>query len=194
MLKRVQLGPAFLDEPEVIFLDEPTAGLDPDNARKIRELIAHLRKERTIVVSSHNLREIQELCDAVTILDHGRVVGQGSMDEVTASGRLVRIRLSGPLPDEAETALGALDVVDHVRRTGEIEFVIEFETLESGAMDGAMRQVYETLASHDLYPRRVEEGASLESRFLELTRAHGRPGQLIENSARPTPPARQGGG
>ena len=169
MLKRVQLGQAFLDDPEVIFLDEPTAGLDPENARRIRELIANRKRERTIVVSSHNLHEIQQLCDHVTILDRGRVVAEGAMEEITATGRLVRIGLRRALSNEAERALATLTVIETVQRSSDFDFSVELHAIGSEAMDDAMKAIYETLAAHALYPRRVEEGESLERRFLELT-------------------------
>ncbi|MHC4352715.1 MAG: ABC transporter ATP-binding protein, partial [Planctomycetota bacterium] len=65
MVKRLGIAQAFLGHPEVILLDEPTAGLDPASARQIRDLIKQLQERATIVVSSHNLAEIQELCGHV---------------------------------------------------------------------------------------------------------------------------------
>nr|MDJ0851387.1 ABC transporter ATP-binding protein [Myxococcota bacterium] len=73
MRKRAALAQALLGEPELLFLDEPTAGLDPENARHTRELIRSLRGERTVVLCSHNLHEIQDLCDEVAVLHRGRV-------------------------------------------------------------------------------------------------------------------------
>ncbi|MHC4819586.1 MAG: ABC transporter ATP-binding protein, partial [Planctomycetota bacterium] len=100
MIKRLGLAQAFLGEPEVVLLDEPTSGLDPANARQIRNLIRQLHEKRaTVIVSSHNLAEIQELCDHVAILDEGRLVACASVDEITRSGRKVELRLSRPLND-----------------------------------------------------------------------------------------------
>src|SRR5208282_4574815 len=74
MAKRVALAQAFLGEPDVVFLDEPTAGLDPRVAWEIRQLIKSKRGRSAIVISSHNLQELEEICDAAAILDRGRVV------------------------------------------------------------------------------------------------------------------------
>jgi ABC-type multidrug transport system ATPase subunit len=169
MLKRVQLCQAFLGEPEVVFLDEPTAGLDPENARNVRELVRKMRGDRTVLFSSHNLQEVQDLCDSAAILHLGHVQGVGSMGDLTGASFLVRIRLSHPLPDAAERDLRALEAVDALDRDGATEFRLRFRVAGEEGKDPAMKSVYETLARHGLYPRSVFEGASLEARFLELT-------------------------
>jgi ABC-type multidrug transport system ATPase subunit len=74
MLKRIAIAQAFLGAPELVLLDEPTAGLDPATASEMKNLIRSLDKERTFVVSSHNLQDIEELCGSVVILDRGKIV------------------------------------------------------------------------------------------------------------------------
>ncbi|MEP6769517.1 MAG: ABC transporter ATP-binding protein [Acidobacteriota bacterium] len=88
-LTRVNLCKAFLNDPEVLFLDEPTASLDPDIADKVRTALQKLQKERgvTIVYTSHNMREVEVLCDRVLFLAHGRAVAEGSPSEVLARAK-----------------------------------------------------------------------------------------------------------
>lgn len=88
-LTRVNLCKAFLNDPEVLFLDEPTASLDPDIADKVRTALQRLQKERgvTIVYTSHNMREVEVLCDRVLFLAHGRAVAEGSPSEVLARAK-----------------------------------------------------------------------------------------------------------
>jgi ABC-2 type transport system ATP-binding protein len=88
-LTRVNLCKAFLNDPEVLFLDEPTASLDPDIADKVRTALQKLQRERgvTIVYTSHNMREVEVLCDRVLFLAHGRAVAEGSPSEVRARAR-----------------------------------------------------------------------------------------------------------
>jgi len=83
-LTRVNLCKAFVNDPEVLFLDEPTASLDPDIADKTRTLLKRLQRERgvTIVYTSHNMREIELLCDRVLFLARGRAVAEGTPREV----------------------------------------------------------------------------------------------------------------
>ena len=78
-----------MNDPEVLFLDEPTASLDPDIADKVRTALQRLQKERgvTIVYTSHNMREVEVLCDRVLFLAHGRAVAEGSPSEVLARAK-----------------------------------------------------------------------------------------------------------
>ena len=170
MAKRVALCQAFLGEPEVIFLDEPTSGLDPENARRMRDLIRTLCAERTVVLSSHNLQEIQDLCDYAAILSEGKLEIASSMADLTSANYLVRITLGTSLTAEAEAALRALPMVKSLERTGDLEFNLELDLGDPGQKDEALKQINKTLiVDHDLVPRSLYEGASLEARFLEIT-------------------------
>jgi ABC-type multidrug transport system ATPase subunit len=170
MMKRVALCQAFLGEPEVILLDEPTAGLDPENARRMRELIVGMRTKQTLVLSSHNLREVQELCDHAAILHLGRLEICDSMEALTSAHALVRIELAQPLPDAAAAALCALPGVRALERSGERGFNLELDPEAGGGHDAVLRAVQRCLVTdHDLVPRSLNEGASLEARFLEIT-------------------------
>jgi ABC-2 type transport system ATP-binding protein len=81
---RVNLCKAFLNDPEVLFLDEPTASLDPDIAEKVRAALKRVQRERgvTIVYTSHNMREVELVCDRVIFLSRGRLVAQGTPREI----------------------------------------------------------------------------------------------------------------
>ena len=168
MMKRVALCQAFSGDAKVIFLDEPTAGLDPDNARRIRMLVKEFTRDKTIVFSSHNLQEVQDICDHVCVIDKGKVVEAGSMESLTQSTFLVRVELVSALSSEAQAALQALSVVEGIELTSDKEFNLRLNA--SGAnKDEAMKAIYGTLAGFEIYPRSVFEGASLEARFLEIT-------------------------
>jgi len=81
---RVNLCKAFLNDPEILFLDEPTASLDPDIAEKVRSALKKVQRERgvTILYTSHNMREIELICDRVIFLSRGRVVAEGTPREI----------------------------------------------------------------------------------------------------------------
>jgi len=116
MKQRLALARALLHEPEVLFLDEPTAGLDPVATRRVHQLIAHLSHEggRTVFLCTHNLAEAQRLCDRVAVLEHGRLVALGAPAEL--AHRLWRgLRLEIELaPEGASTAVEALWAVSGV--------------------------------------------------------------------------------
>jgi len=85
MLQRVGLAQALVNDPEIVFLDEPMSGLDPVGRREVRDLIAALRGEgKTVFMCSHILSDIEVLCDSVAILKGGRVAKSGSLDELRA--------------------------------------------------------------------------------------------------------------
>lgn len=83
-LTRLNLCKAFLNDPEILFLDEPTASLDPDIAAKVRVRLHELQKERglTMIYTSHNMQEVEQLCDRVIFLAKGRIVMQGPPSEI----------------------------------------------------------------------------------------------------------------
>ncbi|MCX6979790.1 MAG: ABC transporter ATP-binding protein [Verrucomicrobia bacterium] len=169
MLKRVALCQAFIGHAEVIFLDEPTAGLDPDNARRIRDLVKAYKKDRTIIFSSHNLQEVQQICDHVCILHKGRVMECGTMDELTSASFLLRVTLDRALGLAAEGELTAHPLVAGVIREDDLSFQMKLNLQNSSQKTDAMKMLYDVLGRHGLFPRSVNEGASLEARFLEIT-------------------------
>jgi ABC-type multidrug transport system ATPase subunit len=99
MAKRVSMAQALMGSPPVIFLDEPTAGLDPKIAASVRQLIRELKGQHTVVVSSHNLQELEELCDATAILDKGKLVSAATMTELTGQMAEFRVQIArGEVP------------------------------------------------------------------------------------------------
>ena len=86
MRKRVMSGQCFLGEPEVILLDEPMNGLDPEEAERMRRLILSGQGKRTVVISSHNLLDLERICTHVAFAEAGRVVRIATMAELTAGG------------------------------------------------------------------------------------------------------------
>jgi ABC-2 type transport system ATP-binding protein len=109
MRQRLGLAAALLGDPRVVVLDEPANGLDPDGIRWLRGLLRHLADEgRTVLISSHQLNEVQEVADRVVILDRGRLVRAGSIEELTAGTDSVVVR--SPNPAALQAALTGLPV------------------------------------------------------------------------------------
>lgn len=118
MRHRLALAQALLSEPAVLFLDEPTLGLDPLGARNIRQLIQNLQSERdvTILMSSHVLPEVEAICSEVGIFDHGRLLAHDSIENLRcSSGKFIKIGLQLASPNAAVAeALRRLDGVADV--------------------------------------------------------------------------------
>jgi ABC-2 type transport system ATP-binding protein len=110
--QRLALGCALMGGPELLLLDEPTAGLDTQARRQLWELLRHLREEegRTIVLTTHYMDEAERLCDRLAIIDHGRIVTQGRPEELireVAGDGVIEFAASGPVPlDELQALPG----------------------------------------------------------------------------------------
>lgn len=167
MAKRVSLAQAFLGDPELVFLDEPTAGLDPRSAAEIKNLIRNWKGRATIVLSTHELSQIEELCDAVAIIDRGVVKQQGSIGEVTGQGELVRITLAdadASRVTEAAKNLGFVSGAIFDDRTRTLEARVQGAKAED-AVPALLRAVLDAGGR----PLSVTRGQRLEERVLELT-------------------------
>ena len=112
MQQRLGLGVALLGDPELVLLDEPTSALDPVGRHDVREIIRAL-KERgmTVFLNSHLLSEVEQVCDRVIIIDHGKVVADGTLDELLRADT-VRIRATD-LPRDAHLTLARFGAIAH---------------------------------------------------------------------------------
>jgi ABC-2 type transport system ATP-binding protein len=99
MLQRIGLAQAIVHRPELLILDEPTAGVDASSAAQIAELILRFRAERkTVLITSHHLHHIEEVCDHVAVLDHGRLQIAGSTSDLLLRSKTQRLSID-PLSD-----------------------------------------------------------------------------------------------
>ncbi|MBS1149565.1 MAG: yfiL [Myxococcaceae bacterium] len=167
MAKRVAMAQALMGKPPVVFLDEPTAGLDPKIAAAVRQLIRELKGHSTVVVSSHNLQELEELCDSTAILDKGKLVKAGTMSEMTGQLAEFRVQIArGPVPlDEVKALSGC--------RTATLEnkdtiLVVHFDGQAVQPEDIITRTVG-LLVQRQVLILSVSRGKRLEEKVLQLT-------------------------
>ena len=166
MAKRVALAQALLGEPALLLLDEPTAGLDPRAAADVRSLLAGLRGERTVVISSHNLSELERLCDAVTVLDHGKVVQDGTLAEVTRRGAEFSVQVSrGDVPLPEVRVLAGVARAD-LSPSGQLSVRL---AADAPPADDVIAAVLETLLARGVRITTLTQGSSLEQRVLDVT-------------------------
>jgi ABC-2 type transport system ATP-binding protein len=108
MMQRLGLAQALINDPEIIFLDEPTDGVDPVGRKEIREILKDLkRRGKTIFLNSHLLSEVELVSDRVAVLDKGRLLKVGTVDELTATGQSYVIGITGTLPEPVMLAARA---------------------------------------------------------------------------------------
>jgi ABC-2 type transport system ATP-binding protein len=128
--QRVGLAQALIHSPEVLILDEPTVGLDPNQIKEIRELIKQIGKEKTVILSSHILAEVEATCDRILIINKGKIVADGSTEELRkqASGKeIYKVTVEGGEVNTVYEALknmeGAdlVDIPDAEKKTFEVQ-------------------------------------------------------------------------
>jgi len=161
MKQRLAVGAALLHRPDLLILDEPANGLDPAGIVEMRDLMKQLKAEgHTVLISSHVLHEIEQICDRIMIMTHGRVVVQGRVDELLGSKDVLEIQIA-PL-DEAERVLRGLAWITGVTR--------EDDRLLVSAPLGRASEVTRALAEQTLYVSGLRpREQSLEQYFLDVT-------------------------
>ena len=161
MKHRLGIAYALLGDPELLLLDEPTNGLDPKGMAEVRQLLRDLGDgDRTVLLASHLLYEVEQVCDSVAILSKGRVIAQGPVSELIA--RKSTVRLATTDDAEAATILNGLDWVGSVVPQ-EAGLLVEADPARTSELTAA-------LARSDVYVSELRAlNTSLEEYFLEVT-------------------------
>jgi ABC-2 type transport system ATP-binding protein len=160
MKQRLGVAAALLKNPELIILDEPTNGLDPAGMRDMRALIIELgRQGRTVILSSHQLAEVQQICDRVAVIDHGQLIAESTVDELRGESELV---VSATPSDVARSTL---EEMTSVRRVRAVDGDLRVHVDERHTADVARQLV---LAGVDVTQLRRDE-RQLEDVFFEIT-------------------------
>ncbi len=162
MRKRAAIAQALIGSPRLVLLDEPTAGLDPANAKNIRQQIAAISSETTFVISSHNLQELERLCGTVLYLENGRLQQTSPVaDKETESYitlHMVNVDRDGFIADISKIA-SVLSVSSDQKN----EFVVRYDAAAAPDMD---QQLLQRLASQSWDYRRLIKGKTLEERLF----------------------------
>jgi ABC-2 type transport system ATP-binding protein len=161
MLQRFGIAQALLNDPELLIMDEPSSGLDPVGQKEVRDILLHLKeKGKTIFLSSHQLSEVENICDSVSIINLGRTVKEGELVDLLAVEGLTRIVLKGGAPG----ALDRLEPVARDVRQHEDGTILDVENSQTFRALETARGLGMELVSVAPYRR------SLEDLFLETIR------------------------
>jgi ABC-2 type transport system ATP-binding protein len=172
--QRVGLAQALIHDPEVLILDEPTSGLDPNQIVEIRELIKKIGREKTVILSSHILAEVEATCDRIMIINKGKIVADGSAEMLRhqAQGKeLMRVQIDTELTGATET-----EIFDKLRRIDSVEMVDiinsaekRFEVQTKAGMTSAKGIFKMCVANGWILTRLSPIETKLEDVFRELT-------------------------
>jgi ABC-2 type transport system ATP-binding protein len=171
--QRVGLAQAIVHQPDLLVLDEPTEGLDPNQRVEIRHLISDLGRERTVILSTHVLPEVQHTCSRLLIINRGRIVADGPVDRLVARAQglgQVSVEIAGGAVAEGIRALPGVTGVEELgQRDGRVRLAVTAQG------DADVRPAIFRLAQErgwTLYELH-EEGGSLEALFRQLTAEGG---------------------
>jgi len=188
MTQRLGLARVLLHDPQVLLLDEPASGLDPRARIEMRNLLRRLQGlGKTILVSSHILPELADICNRVGIIEYGRLLACGDVQELLAQVRgrpVIRLRVAGPPEPAAKTLEGCPEISQLAVRDGEV-----LATLAEGVPDPSALAARLIAAGHQLISMRESE-VNLETAFLEITKGSlGRPKAVANPAPTPAPSA-----
>ncbi|MFN4199433.1 MAG: ATP-binding cassette domain-containing protein, partial [Flavobacterium sp.] len=164
--QRVGIATALLHNPEVLILDEPTTGLDPNQLVEIRELIKNIGKDKTVFLSTHIMQEVEAICDRVIIINHGKIVTDKKLDKLMVEEKSLQV-LEVEFNQEVEKdLLGSLNYLTQACSEDSKNWVLVFET------DVDMRPVlFDFAAAHGLKTLQLSQKTkNLEAIFREKTK------------------------
>lgn len=169
MKQRIAIGQSLMNNPSLVILDEPTSGLDPRGMAEMRDILKNLRNDMsglTVVMSSHMMYEVQDLCDRVAIINHGTLVLHDDISAITADKGISNLVVkTKSLPtDDTAAAIGRLPYVLSSEKVGtEIHIRYDIE-------NGQTSDLFTQLGNIGLGVCELREGDNLEARFLALTK------------------------
>jgi ABC-2 type transport system ATP-binding protein len=179
--RRVGLAQAILHDPPVLILDEPTDGLDPNQKFAVRRLISAMAKDKAIIISTHILEEVDVVCTRAVIIDQGRIVVDGTPEELAARSRYhnaVTLDIGPDHVDEARSALAKIEGVSELRENGLGFGVVSF-TLFPEKDKRVVEEVSALTRKKNWDVRRlIAESGRLDEVFRKLTTADAGEGSL----------------
>lgn len=164
MAKRVAIAQALIGKPALILLDEPTAGLDPVNARTVRSIIAEQSSETTFIISSHDLVELDRLCQQILLLENGILQTEKvRVNELQASSRFITLQMENYPAVEVIAKLMALDGVLQVTNPQKNEFIVEYHPELQPSID---LQLMHCIHANQWQYRQLSHGKTLEEKLF----------------------------
>ncbi|MFC1498710.1 ABC transporter ATP-binding protein [Verrucomicrobiota bacterium] len=164
MRRRVVIAQAFLGSPELVLLDEPLSGLDPKEVANIRNMLSQKKGHQTIMISSHNLYEIEKICDSVVFIELGKNMRQDSMDTITGRSHMLVYWFSGPDLPLTQLREQLPDVIFEIDKDAK---VLTCRCMEKKkAIHDVNKTILKNLLDADVEILQMRQGSELESVYL----------------------------
>lgn len=174
MRQRIALAQAMLSNPDFLILDEPTSGLDPRGMIEMRQTLSDLKhKDRGVLISTHILKEVSELCESVTMIDCGKIITSGDVSTLIHDSAMgskghvtIELRTQKNMPDVFVKDMSSSAGVSSINLVGDKELIVEF----NGSIDDQAHLV-DIVYQHNLRLLAMnEKGADIETMYMELTK------------------------
>lgn len=165
--RRVGLAQALIHDPEVLVLDEPTDGLDPNQKHDVRQLITSMAKDKTIIISTHILEEVHAVCDRAIIIANGRIVADNSPSELENMSKY-----HNAVTFEADIDFGLLDAIKSMSCVRDVEYSAKNKKVTVFPAQGVyvFDEISDFLKSHKIHVRRLSmEAGRLDEVFRNVT-------------------------
>ncbi len=179
--QRMSLAQAMIHEPDILVLDEPTLGLDPKQVRRLRELIKELARDTTLVISSHILHEVRQICKRVVILHEGEMVAVDTPEKLATQmqrGQSWELEVARPT-SEWEEGLRSLSGLEEMQTVAEGEYQLVFETPDPALREG----LFELCSRHEVPMLSLSRSElELEEIFLDITERQHESADLEEDT------------
>ncbi len=191
MKQRLGIAAAMLSDPDLLLLDEPANGLDPGGMVAMRETLRYFTHDlgKTVVISSHLLHEVEQLADVVGIIDRGRLMREGDLQQLLEDAGRVRVRVA---PDEMTRAGEILRTFAPDRPLYGVDTGEQAGWFTVAISPARASEINQALAEAGIYASGLEPGSDLETVFLELTGSgesvHDRPDAMPSALDGPLPP------
>lgn len=171
--QRVGLAHAMMNDPEILLFDEPTSGLDPNQIVEIRDIIRQIRKEKTIILSTHILSEAEATCDRAVIIDQGKIVADADIETLKESAGedyLIGVSLKNAVLAEVEDEFKSIDGITGIKRMDESNGILQIRITCRSSID-LREELYRRIKKTEwILLELFRESRSLEKVFRELTK------------------------
>jgi ABC-2 type transport system ATP-binding protein len=172
--QRVGLAHAMMNDPQILILDEPTQGLDPNQIVEIRHIIKKIGQEKTVIFSTHILSEAEATCDRIVIINRGKIVADGNTADLKRSAgqqTTVQISLLHADPDAAVKSLGAIPGIEKVEPVSRTDDGVLKLKAYSNSSEDVREKIYKTIKATDwVMIEFLQEAKTLETIFRDLTK------------------------